>query len=119
MIVLYKYADLGQRFHLEYIDMNILEIEYNLEIGGVQNGFTSSQLNDLSNFAHDNRNPAFYMLGDIIPLFDSTVIIDIYHPNAPDTFRLFLFKDDNGDYWPYASLDCLTDVKSLIKSISF
>ncbi|MEQ0217879.1 hypothetical protein ABLV18_27785 [Klebsiella sp. CN_Kp114] len=90
---------------------------FNEEIGGSQYGFTSSHLNDLISYVCSNRDPEFYMLEHEAPIFDSTVIINIYHPNAPDTLRLYLYQDENGYWWPYATLDCLTDVKSLLKSM--
>lgn len=93
------------------------EYHFNDAIGGIQHGFSSSHLNDLIGFVHDNRNPDFYMLYQDVPVFDSTVIINMFHPDAPDTYRLYLFRDNDGFWWPYATLDCLTDVKSLLKSI--
>lgn len=97
--------------------MNIPELFYNEEISGCQNGFDSQHLYDLVGFVHDNRNSAFGLLGHQIPYYESTVIVHIYHPCSPDTLRLYLFTDENGDCWPYGTCDVLTDVKYLLKSI--
>ncbi|PHM72211.1 hypothetical protein [Xenorhabdus sp. KJ12.1] len=93
------------------------EFYFNEAVGGTQHGFTSSQLSDLIGFVHDNRNPDFYMFRHEVPIFDSTVTINIYHPDAPDTLCLYLYEDKDGLWWPYATLDCLADVKYLLKSI--
>lgn len=93
------------------------EFDFNLDIDGTQHEFSSSHLQDLIGFVSNNRDKDFYMLHHEIPVFDSTIIINIFHPLAPDTLSLYLYRDEDGYWWPYATLDCLTGVKSLLKSI--
>ncbi|HFD3080644.1 TPA: hypothetical protein ACF227_003055 [Klebsiella pneumoniae] len=93
------------------------EFNFNEHIGGTQHGFTSAQLDDLIDYVNENRDRNFFMLHHEVPVFDSTYIINIFHPSAPDTFCLYLYQDEDGNWWPYATLDCLTGVKSLLKSI--
>jgi len=92
-------------------------IYYDESTGIPQYGFTLAQLDDLIGYVHENRKSGFGLLSDHIPLFDSTFIINIYHPAAPDTYSLYLYKDEHECWWPYATLDCLCDIKTLLKSI--
>lgn len=98
--------------------MNITnKLYFNEEAGGTQHGFTSLHLDDLIGFVYENRDPNFYLLDDEVPYFDSTITINMYHPSSPDSLCLYLFQDENGNWWPYATLDCLTCVKYILKSI--
>lgn len=93
------------------------ELDFNEAIGGTQHGFTSSHLDDLIGYVYENRDPNFYMLHYEVPFFDSTFTINIFHPSAPDTLSLYLYRDEDGNWWPYATLDCLTGVRYFLKSI--
>ena len=95
--------------------MKIEKVMFNVEVSESQYGFTTSQLNDLIDYIFDNRNEESDLFLEDIPLFQCTFIINMFHPDAPDSTNIYLYQDELGSWWPYAFGGCLTDVKSIIK----
>lgn len=92
-------------------------IYFNEAIPDIQDGFSFSQLRDLIDYIHVNQSTDFGSIPDEIPVFDTTFVIRIFHPDSPDTYAVYLFKDHSGHWWPYATLDCLCGIKTITTSI--
>ncbi len=86
----------------------IKKLLFDVTIKIPQHGFTENQLVDLINFVHVNQ-PKYQQsyFGTDLPNYKHVTVIDIFHPSAPDCLELYLFKDDDNCWWPFATIDCL------------
>ena len=98
--------------------MTIERLYFDLSISEPQSNLTHSNIDDLIRYIFDNRTVGSELctcMTDSVPWFEYVMVIDVFHPKAPDSLEIHLFRDESGCWWPYLCVDVLPMVSTFTK----